>query len=145
MKKLIIFAALFLMFAVESFAAESCVITVADPTTDGVQLYTWVMTSAADGTCSCTATRADGFIVRAVTDPSATAPTADYDIVINDSHGIDVMAGELGNRHTSISEQVVPILNSVNLELHVSGTLTVEATNMGSGKISTLIAHIKTR
>ena len=40
------------------------------------------------------------------TNPGAVAPTADYDIVLNDVDGLDVAGGALLNRHTSVTEKV---------------------------------------
>lgn len=40
------------------------------------------------------------------TDPGTTAPTDNYDLVINDSNGIDVCWGLLANRSTSATQQV---------------------------------------
>jgi hypothetical protein len=40
-----------------------------------------------------------------VTNPGATAPTDNYDIVVNDADGVDVAAGVLANRDTANSEQ----------------------------------------
>ncbi len=50
----------------------------------------------------------EGAIVRVVTNPGATAPTADYDITFVDANGVDIMSGTLADRHTSTSEQVIP-------------------------------------
>lgn len=49
-----------------------------------------------------------GKLVMAVTNPGATAPTANYDIEIQDSQGVDVFGGALLNRHTSSTEQAFP-------------------------------------
>ena len=53
-------------------------------------------------------------VVLVVTDPGAVAspPTDDYDIVINDDYGCDVMGGELTNRDTAITEQAMPKIGS---------------------------------
>ena len=46
-------------------------------------------------------------MLRWATNPSSTAPDANYDIVVNDDDAIDISAGGLANRHTSSSEQVL--------------------------------------
>jgi len=49
------------------------------------------------------------YCVLAVTDPDGvTAPTDDYDIVIEDEYGCDVFGGALANRDGANSEQAVP-------------------------------------
>ena len=46
-------------------------------------------------------------MLRWATNPSSTAPSDNYDIVVNDEDGIDIAAGGLANRDTSNSEQVL--------------------------------------
>lgn len=67
----------------------------------------------------------DGYIFLVVTTPSVgTAPTALYDIVLNDTAGFDVMGGELANRSDTVTEQAVPKISSVYGSRFVSGKLT---------------------
>jgi len=46
------------------------------------------------------------FLYSVETNPGATAPTDDYDIVINDADGLDIAGGLLANRDTANTEMV---------------------------------------
>lgn len=71
-------------------------------------VFTW--TSDASGDVSGGATPLiSGEIVRVVTNPDDTdAPSANYDIVLNDEDSVDLAQGLLANRHTSNNEEVAP-------------------------------------
>lgn len=49
----------------------------------------------------------NGVVFCVKTNPG-TAPTDDYDIVLNDADGIDIMGGNLADRDTSSSEEAYP-------------------------------------
>jgi len=70
----------------------------------------------------------NGLIVRVATNPT-NGPTTHYDIVLNDEDGIDVMDGDLTNRHATTSEQVIPTSKPA-----VAGVLTPVVTNAGVSK-----------
>ena len=75
---------------------------------DTVKYVQWAWTSDASGDVSGTDTKTlSGQVLRWATNPSSTAPDANYDIVVNDDDGIDIAAGGLANTHTSSSEQVL--------------------------------------
>lgn len=42
------------------------------------------------------------------TNPGSTGPTDQYDVVINDVHGLDIMGGALANRSNTNTENVFP-------------------------------------
>jgi len=71
--------------------------------------YTW--TSDASGDVNGGATPLiSGQIVRVVTNPDGTdAPSANYDIVLNDEDTFDLAQSLLANRHTSNNEEVFPM------------------------------------
>jgi hypothetical protein len=72
----------------------------------------------------------NGYIMKIVTNPGSTAPTDDYDIVINDEHGVDIVAGGLMNRDTSTSEQLYPVVGSTPaIPVFACGTHTMIVTN----------------
>lgn len=48
----------------------------------------------------------DAYLVRIITNPGSTAPTASYDITLTDEDGIDVAGGLLANRSATLSEHV---------------------------------------
>lgn len=80
--------------------------------------FTWTADAAAATVPSTTLTAdqiayVQGFhCYLAITDPGATAPTADYDIVINDTLSCDVFGGELADRSATTSEQCSPAVGS---------------------------------
>ena len=97
-------------------------------------VVTWTWTSDSSGDVSGTDTlKLSGQALRFVTDPSATAPTADYDITILDENGVDIAAAALADRHTSTSEQVIPDPGPA-----FSSKLSLVVANAGNAKIGTL-------
>lgn len=86
---------------------------------------------ASDGSVPSTQSDSDifGFIVRVVTNPGATAPTADYDITITDEDDVDVLGGEGADRSASASEQVIPMLGSSYGPCYVNSKLTFNLSN----------------
>ena len=52
-----------------------------------------------------------GWIYLAETNPGSTGPTDNYDIVVNNAAGIDVMGAALMNRDISNTERVVPAIS----------------------------------
>jgi len=74
-----------------------------------------------------------GTIVKIVTNPSATAPTASYDIWIYDKDGVDICSGNLTDRSATITEQYIP-----DPPIHVDGELTLSIANAGDGKLGTI-------
>ena len=73
--------------------AGTVVITYSE-TRSPVRSVTWTWTSDASGDVNGTDTKSlSGRAIRFVTNPGATAPTDNYDIVVNDVDGADVAAG----------------------------------------------------
>lgn len=70
---------------------------------------TWTADDA-DGSVPAAITASDvyGFVELVITNPGAVAPTANYDIVITDEEGCDVLGGEGADRSATVSEQVFP-------------------------------------
>lgn len=104
---------------------------------------TWTSDSAGDVN-GVTKMSISGLIHRIVTDPSATAPTALYDIVLNDEDGFDVAAGLLANRSATVTEAVTPLIGdgtTTDKLMPVAGTLDVVVTNAGDSKIGTIIVY----
>jgi hypothetical protein len=46
-------------------------------------------------------------LIRVDTDPSATAPTDNYDLVLTDTLGIDLLQGQGANRDTANNESTI--------------------------------------
>jgi hypothetical protein len=143
MKKIIILILIVLMAAGGmggAFAASSAVIAAPDNLSkDKVKLVvTWTASEVDGSFVSVTIPFYSGsYITHVVTDPGSTAPTDNYDITLTDTYGVDVMGGELTNRDTSNSEQVVPKIDTVfgsrmveaqGLTLAITGNIVNSAT-----------------
>jgi len=103
-----------------------------------VKYVQWAWTSDASGDVSGTDTKVlNGVVLRWATNPSATAPSANYDIVVNDEDGIDIAAGGLANRHTSTSEQVLTGGDAKN-GAAFDGPLSLVVSNAGNTKLGVL-------
>ena len=103
-----------------------------------VKYVQWSWTSDGSGDVSGTDTKVlNGVALRWATNPSATAPSANYDVVVNDEHGIDIAAGGLVNRHTSTSEQVLTGGDAKDgAAFH--GVLSLVVSNAGDAKLGVL-------
>lgn len=108
-----------------------------------IMTATWESDAAGDvnGTTSCDIP-INGYIYMVITDPSADAPTDDYDIVLNDADGADVMGGQLANRDTSVSEQVIPTVDGVPISRFVNGSVALVVSNAGASKDGVIIIYI---
>lgn len=92
-----------------------------------------------------------GSILKIITDPGATAPTADYDIVITDEEGLDILVrceDDLIDRHTSTTEAIYCIMENdtpVGIALHpvVCDILTIAVTAAGNSKQGQIIIYWK--
>jgi hypothetical protein len=103
-----------------------------------VKYVQWIWTSDGSGDVSGTDTNTlSGQVLRWATNPSSTAPSANYDIVVNDDDAIDIAAGGLVNRHTSNSEQVLTGGDAKDGAAFM-GKLSLVVSNAGSAKIGTL-------
>jgi len=78
-------------------------------------------------------------LVMGQTNPSATAPTADYDIVVNDDQGQDLFGGGLGDRSATATESAFTYDGSVYGTRIVDGDLSIQITDAGSEKEGKLI------
>ena len=78
----------------------------------------------------------DGLVYRIVTNPGATAPTADYDVYLNDVDGYDILAAGGVDRHTSTTECVI-----LDPPVAVSGVLTLDINSAGNSKIGTVVIY----
>ena len=100
----------------------------------------WV--SAANGTASGTTTYAySGEIIRLVTVPAAagSAPTDDYDVVVNDEDSTDVLMGAGANRDTANTEQVL----ASSLGCVANDKLAFAISNAGDTKGGTVYVYIR--
>lgn len=113
--------------------AGSCVQTYGQNPRASVQWVKMAFTAdAADGSFPSTAMTfpIDGFVFQVIVDEGGTAPTDDYDIVITDTHGIDIMNGGLADLTAdAIKAPEIASANSYTTEVYVRGTPTVVITN----------------
>jgi len=72
-----------------------------------------------------------GYLVALETNPGSTAPTDNYDIVLNDAEGNDVLQGVGANRHTTTTQKVPVVYSGTALHpvVHATDTLTWTITN----------------
>tara|TARA_Y100000310_G_scaffold309531_1_gene353716 strand:+ start:3901 stop:4260 length:360 start_codon:yes stop_codon:yes gene_type:complete len=101
-------------------------------------VFAW--TSSAGGAADATTTeRYDGKIVGLTTDPGAAAPTDDYDVVITDEDGHDVLLGAGANRDTANTEHV----DGDSLAAVADSVLTLAVTNAGNAKGGEAIVWVR--
>ena len=106
-----------------------------------IKYVKWSWTSDASGDVSGEDTKnVNGRVLRWVTNPSATAPTSNYDIVVNDVDDIDIAAGDLANRHTSSSEQVLTGGDAKD-GAAFAGKLSLVVSNAGNAKEGVLTMY----
>ena len=98
-------------------------------------------TSDASGDAVITTTNEyTGSIIEVITVPSATAPTADYDITITDADSIDVLHGNGADRSATLTEYIA----EANLGTVVNSKLTLTVANAGDTKSGTAYVYIRT-
>ncbi|MAH50246.1 hypothetical protein CMI37_30780 [Candidatus Pacearchaeota archaeon] len=118
-----------------------------------VKTITATWTSDGSGDAAATTKRVYGTLIKGVTNPSATAPTANYDIVVTDEQSLDVLGqsqDDLMNRHTSSTEQAyfflldyagTPLAQSAFPP--VADKLTVTVSNAGDTKSGVLVLYYR--
>lgn len=98
---------------------------------------------ASDGSFPSTAltTKFEGRLLKLVTNPGATAPTDNYDLVLNDQNGADVLQGVGANRDTTNTETAVIVYSGTGTHPAVddSDTLTLVITNNSVNSAITVI------
>jgi len=103
------------------------------------------------GAVTGTSKKIIGTLIKAITDPGATAPTDNYDIAITDEEGINVLTAcqsNLTNRDTANTEEVYFLVKDaagtpLAQPIHpvVSDKLTIAVTSAGNSKIGQLILY----
>lgn len=119
-------------------------ITQAHTALGNIRRLTFTCTAdASDGSFPSTEVTAkiEGRLLKLVTNPGATAPTANYDIVLNDQHGHDVLQGVGANRHTTNTESVAIVYSGTGTHPCVaeSDTLTLAITNNAVNSAITVV------
>jgi hypothetical protein len=106
-----------------------------------VKKITFAWTSSAGGAADATTAKAyDGKILGFATIPDGVAaPTDDYDVVVNDADGLDVLLGAGANRDTANTEYV----DGASLSAVADSALTLGVTNAGNAKQGTVVLWIR--
>ena len=82
----------------------------------------------------------EGELVALATDPGATAPTANYDVTLVDSYGLDRLQGVGANRHTTNSEHANIVYSATSLHPQVAHgetlTLNIDNSSVNSATIA---------
>jgi len=113
-------------------AAGTC--TQSHQTTGNIRKVVFACTAdAADGSFPATVLTAkfEGRLLVLETDPGSTAPTDNYDLVITNAAGADVLQGVGANRDTTNTEQAQIVVSGTSLRPTVDETdvLTLAITN----------------
>ena len=121
--------------------------TITHESHETVKYVTWAWTSDVSGAdvsggAGLTTFSVSGEVLRITTDPGSPAPSANYDVVINDQDGIDVAMGFLADRHTTTTESVVPRYRGTlpanggaySAPVFTAGPLELVITNAGTSK-----------
>lgn len=114
-------------------------VTVEESAFGGVCRIKWSWTSTAGGAAAlATAAGYYGRVISFLSDPGATAPTDNYDAVVTDADGYDVLQGAGVDRDTVNTEQGVPPAASVAF-----GPLTLTIANAGNAKNGVFVLLIE--
>lgn len=116
-------------------------VTITEETFGTVKKITFAWTSDGSGNAGDTTSNAySGEILRLVTIPDGTdAPTDNYDVVVSDEDGVDVLMGAGADRDTANTEQVL----ASSLGIVASDKLTLAVSNAGDSKSGTVILYIR--
>ena len=108
-------------------------VTITEQIYSGVNLITFSWTSDASGDATGTTTSYyDGEVLAFATIPatgSGESPSDNYDIVITDANGLDVLAGQGANRDEATTEYVT---NQANLGCVANSQLSIAVSNSGN-------------
>ena len=110
--------------------------------------FDWVSSGSGTATLA-SGLPVSGQIRRIVIIPDATAPTADYDVTLTDSDGIDVLAGQGANLSDSVSSNIcsgVPLKDGTTTQVvpvTVDSVLTLNVTNAGDSKAGKVVVYVR--
>jgi hypothetical protein len=108
-------------------------------------LVDWTSDSATGAVSGTTAVKLNGYLLRGVTDPSATAPTTLYDIVLTDDEGANILgncADDLVDRSATVTENVDFHMVTSGARPSVCSTITVAVSNAGNSKLGQIILYL---
>lgn len=140
-RRLILIVAFIVAFVAVPRAVAVGTVTIVEEVFGSVKKVGFVWTSDAAGVVSGTLTTKvyNGEILRFVTDPSATAPTALYDVTILDDDGTDVLMGAGADRSATVTEQVL----ASSLGVVANDHLELRIANAGNAKGGTVWLYLR--
>jgi len=107
----------------------------------------WTSNASGDATVDTKALSGQILRVCFIPDSGGTQPTDQYDVVLNDADGIDVLEGLGANLSNSTSTDVVPVVtdgNAGNMQpVAVDGVLSLAVSNAGNSKGGKVILYIR--
>jgi len=141
-----VFLVLFLAFAV---ASQSDVTPTESKTrTMKRAIFTWVSDATGDASGTTTAP-ISGLAYRAVFKPAigSSSPSNNYDVVLNDSYGVDVLQGKGANLSNTIATDVGVILtdgtDGNTVPVAVDDLLTLTVSNAGNAKGGVVVLYYR--
>lgn len=135
MKRFIaLIAVALILISVNAFAAETVTDNVLDLGGGYARLaFTWT-SHVSDGTADGTSRNdVNGWIIHVETDPTSTT-TDNYDVVLNDKFGYDIMGGSLTDLDQTNTERNMPLLNGVYGPVFTEGPITLGISTVGNSK-----------
>jgi hypothetical protein len=99
--------------------------------------YVVSWTSATGGAATLSIPDMNGWLIKIVTDPGATAPTDDYDITLIDENSVDALQSLGLNRDTANTESTYTFVSGAPVPIYLSGTHTFTLANAGDEKVGT--------
>ena len=123
-------------------AVGSCTQQFADISDTGMRTVTLSCTGHATGGSFPAITIREqvfGMVLVADVNPGATAPTANYDITLTNTDGIDLFGSALTNRSATVSERTLPLRDGVYSAMVSDGTLVLNITGNSVNSATTVI------
>lgn len=115
------------------------------------------LTDDSTGSVTCTTKKLSGELIKIVTDPGSSAPTANWDVVLTDEEGVDlsihmddVAIAALIARHTTTTEETyLPLEDTAGTGRIaafpvICDKLTVTVNNAGNAKTGQIIIYYRT-
>lgn len=107
----------------------------------------WVADAADGSVPTLSLVNLYGYCLKVITNPGATAPTDNYDIILGDpaDNALDALAGALANRDTANTEQVYPTASGSTIPVYLTKgdyvlTITNNAVNSATGRVILVLA-----
>lgn len=152
MKRILLLLAVFVLMAQSAFAVGTCTQALdLYPNQKRAELIFVCTADASDHTFPATQIStaiynkiAGWHVEMAETVPSAvTAPTALYDIELNNTYGTDIMGGSIHDRSATVKEQAYPFVGTVYSPRPIRGTETLKiSNNLVNSAIVTVIFYV---